>query len=61
MWDQIRLLSWTIPATYGMQMLQNVMFRALTLNITLIGGLLAYGLVMFILSWFLLNRQMSQT
>lgn len=61
MWDQIRLLSWAIPATYGMQMLQDVMFRANNLNIFLIGGLLAYGLVMFILSWLLLNRIMQQS
>ena len=61
MWDQIRYLSWAIPATYGMQMLQNIMFRALGLSLPLIGGLLAYGLVMFIISWFLLNRQMSQS
>lgn len=58
MWEQIRWLSWGIPATYGLNMLQEVMFRALPVNPLLLGGLLAYGLVLFFISWFLLNRRM---
>lgn len=53
-----RFLAWLIPATYGMQLLQNIMFRANPINIPMIAGLLAIGLVMFILSWILLGRQM---
>jgi hypothetical protein len=34
------------------------MFRANPINITLMGGLLGIGALLFILSWWLLNRQM---
>jgi ABC-2 type transport system permease protein len=61
MWDQIRFISWGIPATYGLRLLQEVMFRANLLSAPVIGGLLAYGVVMFILSWILLGRQMRQS
>lgn len=58
MWEQIRFLSWGIPATYALRMLQEIMFRANPINITLMGGLLGIGALLFILSWWLLNRQM---
>jgi ABC-2 type transport system permease protein len=60
MWDKIRFLAWTIPATYSMRMLQEVMFRANPLNPILLGGLLGLGLFLFLFSWFLLNREMRQ-
>lgn len=58
MLDQVRILSYIIPVTYGMQMLQEIMFRANPINLVLMTGLLGIGVVFFILSWFLLNRQM---
>jgi ABC-2 type transport system permease protein len=58
MWDNIRFLAWTIPATYGMQMLQEIMFRANPPNFITLAGLTGIGLLFFIISWFLLMRQM---
>jgi ABC-2 type transport system permease protein len=59
LWDRVRVLSYLIPATYGMQMLQEIMFRANPINNPMwMGGLLGIGVLLFILSWFLLNRQM---
>jgi ABC-2 type transport system permease protein len=60
MWDNIRFLSWMIPATYGMRLLQEIMFRASGLNPLIIGGLVGLGLLFFIISWLLLKRQMRQ-
>jgi ABC-2 type transport system permease protein len=59
MWDNIRFIAWAIPATYGMQMLQEIMFRSNPINYVLLGGLLGIGLFFFIISWFLLMRQMK--
>jgi len=47
-----------IPATYGLQMLQEIMFRANPINPLLMGGLLGIGLLLFLLSWAILRRQM---
>jgi ABC-2 type transport system permease protein len=60
MWDKIRFLAWTIPATYGMRLLQEIMFRANPINPLTLAGLLGLGLAFFLLSWLLLNRQMRQ-
>jgi ABC-2 type transport system permease protein len=58
MWSWMRPVAWVIPATYGMRMLQEIMFRGLGVNLLLISGLLGIGLLFFLVSWFLLNRQM---
>lgn len=59
MWDYIRFVSWLTPATYGLRMLQDIMFRADPLNPWILGGLALYGLLFFALSWSLLHRQMK--
>lgn len=58
MWDNIRFISWIIPTTYGLRMLQEIMFRATSINMMLLAGLLGLGLLFFVISWFLLGRQM---
>ncbi len=58
LWDQIRFLSFAVPATYGLQMLQEIMFRANPIPMALMAGLVGFGLVLFIISWILLARQM---
>lgn len=54
----VRVLSYLIPATYGINLLQNIMLRGVSLNPIYFGGLLLYGLVFFIFAWLLLKRQM---
>jgi ABC-type multidrug transport system permease subunit len=58
MWDQIRIISWAIPTTYSLRLLQEIMFRANPINMLYFGGLIGFGVFLFLLSWFLLNRQM---
>lgn len=58
MLDQVRVLAYILPVTYGMQMLQEIMFRANPINLIMMAGLLGIGVVFFIISWLLLNRQM---
>ena len=56
--QSVRFLAYIIPATFGMRLLQEVMFRANAVNIPLLAGLLGIGVLFFILSLFLLARQM---
>jgi ABC-2 type transport system permease protein len=58
LWQPVRVVSWTLPATYGIQLLQNVMLRGLGMNMLLFWGLLGIGVFLMLLSWFLLHRQM---
>jgi ABC-2 type transport system permease protein len=58
MWDAIRPVAWAVPATYGLRLLQEIMFRASPIDPVMMGGLLGIGVFLFLLSWLLLNRQM---
>lgn len=42
-------LAWTLPATYGIQLIRDVMLRGAPLDLTVLGGLLLYGLVFALL------------
>jgi ABC-2 type transport system permease protein len=61
MWEPLRVLSRILPATYGIQLLQNVMLRGGGLSPILIGGLVTISIVAFLLSWLLLHRRMKQS
>ncbi len=58
MWENLRFIAWMIPATYSLRMLQEIMFRAASIDPTLIAGLIGIGILLFLISWFLLRRQM---
>lgn len=59
MWENMRFLSYIIPATYGLRLLQEIMFRGNAINLMLMAGLVGIGLALFFLSWRLLRRQMK--
>jgi ABC-2 type transport system permease protein len=61
LWLPVRTLSWLLPATYGVQLLQNIMLRGLSFNPILLGGLLAIGLFLFFIAWYLLGRLMARS
>jgi ABC-2 type transport system permease protein len=52
-------LAWSLPATYGIRMLQDVMLRGYPLPLLVFQGLLAIGVGLFLLNYFLLNRRMD--
>jgi ABC-2 type transport system permease protein len=60
LWEPIRAISWLLPVTYAIQMLQNVMLRGTFAGWTLLLILAAYGLVFFLIAWLLLRRRMGQ-
>lgn len=60
LWAPVRIVSWMLPATYGIQLLQNVMLRGIVGDWTLLINLAAIGLNFFFISWLLLSWRMSR-
>lgn len=56
----VRAVSWMLPVTYGIQLLQQIMLRGEAPAWVLLGSLLAFGLAMFVVAWFLLSRLMAR-
>jgi ABC-type multidrug transport system permease subunit len=55
----VRIVSWLLPATYAISLLQNIMLRGYLTQPSLLAALAGIGLFMFILSWLLLRWQMA--
>jgi ABC-2 type transport system permease protein len=59
MWEPIRVVAWSIPATYGIRMLQDIMLRGQLSPAIIFFGISAIGLALFSLDWILLRRHME--
>lgn len=59
MWEPMRVVAWSLPATYGIQMLQNVMLRGASAPPLLLQGLALIGVGLFLVNWLLLKRRME--
>ena len=57
--EPVRVISYMLPATYGIQALQDVMFRALRPSVLVVGGLAAYALVAVLASWLVMRRHVK--
>ncbi len=60
LWEPVRVVSWMLPTTYGSILLRDITLRGEGINIVLLGGLLAIGLVMCLLAWLMLRRLISK-
>jgi ABC-2 type transport system permease protein len=58
LWQPLHVVSWMLPATYGINLLQDIMLRGNPPNPLLFFGFLAIGIGLFLLDWLLLRRQM---
>jgi hypothetical protein len=56
----VKVVSWALPATYGIQMLQDIMLRGALPNPIMIGGLVGIGLLMTITAGLMLSRTMAR-
>lgn len=56
LWEPVQIVSWALPVTYGINLLQSIMLRGQPPNIFLIGGLFLYAVIMFLIDWWWLNR-----
>jgi len=55
----ITFLAWSLPATYGIRMLQDIMLRGSAVPQLLFLGIAAMGVVLFLIDWALLRRKME--
>ena len=56
----VKVVSWALPATYGIQMLQDIMLRGIAPNPIMIGGLVGIGLLLTITAGLMLGRTMAR-
>jgi ABC-2 type transport system permease protein len=59
MWEPMKVLAWSLPATYGIRMLQDIMLRGAGAPVLLLQGLLLIGIGLFIVNWLILRRRME--
>lgn len=59
MWEPIRVVAWSIPATYGIRMLHDIMLRGELSPALIFLGLSAIGIGLFLIDWLLLRRHME--
>ena len=59
MWEPIRVVAWSIPATYGIRMLHDIMLRGQLSPAIIFLGISAIGIGLFLLDWLLLRRHME--
>jgi ABC-2 type transport system permease protein len=59
LWEPIRVISWLLPATYGAQLLRNVMLRGYLGSPLLLVVLFGMGAILFGMAWLLLRRLMK--
>lgn len=57
----VRYISSAIPATYGTNMLQNIMLRGAPISLPYLVTLLGIGFGLYILSWIMLSRKMKHS
>jgi len=55
----ITALAWSLPATYGIRMLQDIMLRGASAAPFVLRGILLIGVALFVVDWFLLRRRME--
>ena len=57
----VRVVSWTLPATYGVLLLQNIMLRGSTADYTLLLSLTTIGLALFVAALLLLRHRLAHS
>lgn len=54
------MVSYLLPATYAIQLLQDNMLRGSTLDPLMFVGLLGMGLLLFLVAWNMLYRRLQK-
>lgn len=57
--EPITFLAWSLPATYGIRMLQDIMLRGSPVPQLLFLGIASMGIVLFLIDWTLLRKKME--
>jgi ABC-2 type transport system permease protein len=59
MWEPIKVIAWSLPATYGIKMMQDIMLRGASAPPMIFQGLALIGIGLFLVNWLLLRRRME--
>jgi ABC-2 type transport system permease protein len=59
MWQPMKVIAWSLPATYGIRMLQDIMLRGSSIPPLIVEGLGLIGIGLFLVNWVLLRRKME--
>lgn len=57
--EPITFLAWSLPATYGIRMLQDIMLRGSSAQQLVFLGIASMGIVLFLIDWALLRKKME--
>ena len=57
--EPITYIAWSLPATYGIRMLQDIMLRGTSLPPLIFLGIAGIGTVLFLIDWILLRKKME--
>jgi ABC-2 type transport system permease protein len=60
-WEPVRVVSWSLPTTYGIVLLRDIMLRGVSPDPIVLGGLTAIGVFLFILAALALRRLISRS
>jgi ABC-2 type transport system permease protein len=60
LWEPVQVVSWALPVTYGISLLQSVMLRGQPPAWLFLAGLFLYAAIFFIIDWWWLNRTMAR-
>lgn len=60
LWLPVQLVSWALPVTYGINLLQSVMLRGQLPSLLLVGVLFLYAILFFVINWWRLGRVMAR-
>lgn len=61
LWAPVRAVSWVLPATYSIRLLQDIMLRGYLAHPVLLASLTAIGAVLFFAALVLLRRRMARS
>jgi ABC-2 type transport system permease protein len=59
LWEPVRVISWTLPATYAIRLMQSLMLRGEPINLAIHAALLGIGVLLFTLTRYLLRRRLQ--
>jgi ABC-2 type transport system permease protein len=57
--EPVTFLAWSLPATYGIRMLQAIMLRGTSAPALVLLGITLMGIVLFLVDWILLRKKME--
>jgi len=57
--ESITVLAWSLPATYGIRMLQDIMLRGSSIPQLVFLGIITIGIMLFLIDWVLLRKKME--